>query len=230
VLRVETIRAEPVPLPRRPLWLDSRPPADLWVVTSRAVVDTFLRAQPDWIPPLRTIPDVIAVGSDTRHALETCGFGPIRTAARGGSRDLLAVMGPVRGRRVLYLRSDRAGTLLADELRQRGGQVIDRVVYRVRERRALRSEERRRLGTVPIWAVSSPSALEAFRRLLGPVVFDARIRDVRLFALGARTAHALRTAGARRVNVPNRSTEEGFTKLLEKALGDGFPRTPRPTG
>jgi len=227
VLRVETIRAEPVPLPRRPLWLDSRPPADLWVVTSRAVVDTFLRIHPEWIPRLREIPDVVAVGRDTQTSLETHGFGPIRTAHRGGSQALLASLGPVRGRRVLYLRSDRAGTALAKELRRRGGRVIDRVVYRVRARRVLSPTERRRVASVPTWVVSSPSALEAFRHVLGSRVFDARVRRVQAFALGARTARAFKKAGGRRVRVPNQSSEEGFTKLLEKELNDGDPSSSR---
>lgn len=229
VIRVEAIRTEPVPYPRRPPWLDRNPPADLWVVTSRAVVDTFLSAYPEWIPRLREIPDVAAVGNDTRRSLETCGFRRIRTARRGGSRDLLRSVVPVRGRRVLYLRSDRAGPLLARELRERGGRVIDRVVYRVRERHALRPAVRRRLRSVSAWAVSSPSSLEAFRRLLGPELFDARIRDIRAFALGLRTAQALRKAGARHVSVPKVSTEEGFTKLLEKALKDGEPSISRRT-
>lgn len=229
VTRVEAIRSEPVSIPRRPRWLDRHPPADLWVVTSRAVVDTFLQVHPDWIVRLRRIPEVAAVGNDTRLSLETCGFAPVRTVGRGGSRDLLRSLGTLRGRRVLYLRSDRAGTFLAKELRGKGAQVIDRVVYRVREQRALAPAERRGLASVPIWVVSSPSALLAFRHLLGARVFDARVHDIWGFALGARTADAMRRAGGRSVRTPNSSTEEGFTKLLEKELDDGLPSTPRRT-
>lgn len=219
-IRVETIHAVPVSIPAAPRWLRRRPVADRWVVTSRAVAEPFLLQHPEWIAALRSVPEVVAVGADTRASLQRLGIGPVRAAPRGGSRDLLASLGPVRGQTTLYLRSDRAGPDLARRLRRRGGRVLSRIVYRIVEAGRLPTVDRRRLLSVPVWVISSPSALGGFRTMLGAAAFDARVRDVRVFALGERTARAVRRAGGRGVRVPKVSTEEGLTKLLEKALGD----------
>ena len=221
VVRVETIRIEAAPTGRRPAWLRRTPPADLWVVTSRAIVDPVLRVHPKWVADLRRIPETVAIGDDTARALERIGVGPIRVAPRGGSSDLLRTMWPVRGRRVLYLRSDRAGPSLARHLRRRGARVIDRVVYRIREGPPLSPSARQKLAESETWVISSPSALEGLRRTLGPAAFDAKVREARCFALGERTARAIREAGARRVMAARTSTQEGLTKLLEKELTDG---------
>lgn len=221
VVRVATIAAVPVPIRRVPPWLRRRPVADIWAVTSRAVADTVLRAHPEWERPLRTIPVVVAVGPGTARALRARGFVALRVADEGGARELLRHFGHVRGRRILYLRSNRAGPHLARRLRHRGARVVERVVYRVRESGPVGARQRARLRSVPVWAVASPTALAGFRRMLGRPEFDRQIARVRLFALGERTARAARAAGARRVVTPSRSTEEGFTNLLEQALDDG---------
>lgn len=227
VERIETIRTESVRMRGTPAWLRDEPPADLWIVTSRAIADTFLRPRPEWRARLRRIPEVVAVGSDTRRALASSGFRHVRSAPDGGNPALLRVLGRRLDRRVLYLRSDRAGPGLARELRRRGARVRERVVYRVRTGRPVRAAERRRLGAAVTWAVSSPSALDGFRTMLGAATFDRRIARVDCVALGPRTARALRAAGARRVAVARPSTQEGLTKLLAKELRDASDRAPR---
>ncbi len=228
VVRVPTIRTEPVRFRAPPAWTRRRPPADLWAVTSRAVADTVVRDHPDWRPALRSIPLVAAVGPRTAARLRELGFVVAVTAPEGGSDSLLRALGVVRGRTILYLRSDRAGPHLARRLRRRGATVIDRTVYRVRDAARAGTAAGDRLASIPVWTVASPSALAGFRRHVGAARFDARIADVRLFALGPRTARAARASGAHHVLAPSRSTEEGFTNLLETELGDARSRRRRP--
>ncbi len=211
VARVETIRSEPVRIARRPAWLGRSPPPDLWIVTSRSVVDPFLRAHPGWLSGLARIPRVVAVGPGTRKALVSVGVRRAEGAPGGGSGALLARLGPLDGLRVIYLRSDRAGAGLGRSLRRRGARVRERVVYRLRGARGAGAAERRRLLGATAWAVSSPSALSGLRRVLGARPFDRRIAEVRCFAMGDRTARAIRRAGGRRVVAARPSTEEGLT-------------------
>ncbi len=225
VARVEAIRTEAVRVGRPSAWLRRSPPADLWIVTSRAVVDPFLREHPRWLSALARVPRVIAVGSDTRTALVSAGVRRVEPAAGSGSAAMLAKLGPVAGLRVIYLRSDRAGSELGRALRRRGARVRERVVYRLRDARVGRPVTRERLLGASLWAVSSPSALAGLRRVLGRRDFDRRIAQVRCFAMGERTARAIRRAGGRRVVAARPSTEEGLTNLLEKALNDA-PRGP----
>ncbi len=220
VVRVPTIATEPVRSSGVPGWTRRRPVADLWVVTSRAVVDTLRSAPGEWRSALRSIPSIVAVGPSTARALRTGGFERVGIVSTGGSRELLRAIGPVRGRRILHLRSDAAGPRLAQRLRRRGARVIDRVVYRVVPAAPARAAARTRIGSIPVWVVASPSALVGLRRVLGDAEFDRRISTVRLFAMGERTTRAARSAGARRVEAPSRSTEEDLTNLLEQALGD----------
>ena len=219
-VRVPAIRTEPVRSPSLPDWLVRRPPADLWIVTSRAVVTTFLRSHVRRSRALRLVPNVAAVGPETASALRGAGFRHLRRVTRGGADELLARLGPVAGLRVLYLRSDRAGPGLARQLRARGARVIDRVVYRTRSRGPLPRRHRDRIGSMPIWVVTSPSALEGFRAMVGRATFERYRGGVRGFAMGARTARAMRASGIRRVAAPKESTEEGFTSLLDETLGD----------
>ena len=219
-VRVAAVRTEPVRVRFRPRWLGRQPPADLWIVTSRAVVTTFLRHHATWVRRLRRVPWVAAVGPETALALRRTGIRNVGLVARGGSDDLLARLGPIAGVRVLYLRSDRAGPALARRLRAGGARVVDRVVYRTRPGPRLARGRRERIGSIPVWVVTSPSALAGLRYMLGRPTFDRYRGEVRAFAFGERTARSLRTSGVRQVRTPNESTEEGFTRLLEKALGD----------
>ena len=226
-VRVEAVRTESVRVRSVPAWLRRRPPADLWIVTSRAVVTTFLAGCPDWRRALRTIPKVIAVGPDTALALRRNRVTSLGRVTRGGSKALLAGLGPVAGLRIVYLRSDLAGPDLARRLRSRGARVVDRVVYRTRKAGPLPRALRETVGSMPIWIVTSPSALAGFRTMVGRAVFGQYRGTTEGFALGARTARAMRRDGIRRVTAPNESTEEGFTRLLEKTLGDASRQSAR---
>lgn len=223
-VRLEAIRTVPVRVRSVPTWLERRPPADLWIVTSRAVVTTFLASHPEWMRRLRTVPKVVAVGPETAGALRDAKIGPIRHGTPGGSAALLAGVGPVKGLRIVYLRSDRAGPELARRLRADGARVMERIVYRTRAGRRLPRDRRESVGSIPVWVVASPSALFGFRRMVGGAVFRRYRRTVEGFAIGDRTARAMRESGVRGVRSPKESSEEGFTKLLEKTLGDA-PRS-----
>ncbi len=223
-MRVETIRTVPVRIRSPQLWRRYPSPADLWIVSSRAVVDSLLRYNSDWLPVLRKIPQVVAIGRDTARALISIGISRVRTSGQGGTPALLRVLGRVRGRLILYLRSDRAGPDLAARLRRAGAKVRERVVYRTRLGRPLNPAARRRLGGAPVWVVASPSSLFGFRRVAGEELFQSRRTQVHCFAIGKRTARALRSAGVRRVSVSPESSERGFTRFLVQALGDAFTK------
>ena len=223
-VRLEAIRTEPVPVRSVPPWLRRRPPADLWIVTSRAVETTFLARHPDWRRRLRTIPRVVAVGPDTARDLRSIGIANLERVTKGGSAALLADLGPIAGARIVYLRSDLAGPDLARRLRARGARVVGRIVYRTRKGTRLTPPVGDGIGAIPVWIVTSPSALAGFRSMVGPTVFRRYRGTVRGFAIGARTARAMRQSGLRRVAAPKESTEEGFTRLLEETLGDA-PRS-----
>lgn len=219
-VRLEAIRTEPVRIRSVPTWLGRRPPADLWIVTSRAVITTFLASHGHWRERLRTVPKVVAVGPGTALALRRIGVRNLARVTRRGARALLAGLGPVDGVRILYLRSDRAGPDLARRLRARGARVMDRIVYRTRSGKRLPRRRRDRVGSIPTWVISSPSALAGFQGMVGRAVFRRYCGTAQGFGMGARTAAAMRRSGIRRVVAPKESSEEGFTKVLEKALGD----------
>ncbi len=222
VRRLETVRTTPVRFARLPRWLVRGPRPDVWVVTSRAVVETFARGHEGRLRALRRIPCVVAIGPGTASALRSVGLRPRSGAPAGGTAALLSALGAVDGLRVLYLRSDRAGPVLARRLRRRGATVIERVVYRTRPASRLSRTTRERLAGVRVWAVSSPSAVAGLRRALGEPLFRRERERVRAVAIGPRTGRALRAAGVREVHVSAESSEEGLTKLLGHVLGDGL--------
>jgi uroporphyrinogen-III synthase len=196
---------------------------DVWIVTSRSVAAAFLRANPEWQPVVQRIPRVVAIGPGTAQALRDAGVPHVRTApGPGGAASVLANLpaGGIKGRTVLYLRSELASPELARELRRRGARVLDRIAYRVRLGRPLAREQAERLASLPIWVVTSPSALSGFIRMIGIARFRARRRSVRAFALGPRTLDALRARGLVHAEASSDSHEEGFTKFLEQALDD----------
>lgn len=98
-----------------------------WIVfTSRNAVDAVAAR-------LRAIPSTVrraTVGPQTRESLDRAGLGPSVTPARSLASALPAVLGDVRGKRILLPRSDLARPELPAVLRDAGATVDEVIAYR----------------------------------------------------------------------------------------------------
>lgn len=220
VVRVVAIRTASVRLGPPPRWLTGARPPDVWVVTSRAVIERFWQSHSSWHPFLRRIPSVVAVGPRTARSLRAVGLRPRVAPGGGDAAALLAGMGTVRGRRVLCLRSSEAGGGLARALRRRGAVVQDRVAYRVLPQRRLAAGVRRAAREADLWLVTSPTSFRAFLAAAGPELARSRAGALRVVALGPRTAREVRRAGVGGVRRPRSATEDDFTRLVGRVLRD----------
>lgn len=218
--RAEPVRRAPAPLSLKQCGSDGTRLPDVWVVTSRAVVDLVLRRRVALAARLCQIPRVIAVGPRTAEALSELGAHQVEQGLGPGIDGIVRRLGDLRGQRVLYLRSDMAGGTLARRLRSRGAVVVDRVAYRVRP---LRLRDRLRLRqTLPVDVVlaSSPSVLRGFLRALAVADRRALARQALLLALGPTTGRAARRLGFRHVRVSPASSAQGFTRFVVRTVRD----------
>ena len=224
VLRAATIDTAPVRMAPPPSWFLHVAPRSIWLVTSRTIAEEVWPANPAWHQSLRRVPEVLSVGPATARSLRRLGIRPVAIPEPvSGTRSLLRRCRGLRGRLVVYLRSDRAGRAVGSALRARGARVLERVAYRTRPSRVRRHPSLGPLSGTRAWLVASPSALEGIRSSLGRSAFGREIRRVELFALGPRTARAIRALGGRRVRVPRRSTGTEFTRFVAERLGDAHP-------
>jgi uroporphyrinogen-III synthase len=226
LLRKERIRlvriTSLVPRPVAPEnWLPRLQPSlppDTVIVTSRTAVKTGV------IPWLRTLqegfkaPEFWASGPGTARALRLIGVRRVRLPRVVGASGMDSAIGSKPRRSILYFRSDRAGPLLAQELRKLGHQVYDVVVYRLEGAPELGRQGRRDLLRADLVVASSPSSLSALRRGLDPSAFDKLRRDTRLVVLGERSRRAALGHGFHRVFVAPSATAQRFTRYLLREL------------
>ena len=212
-------------------------------VTRLVVVEPEPLPPPAWRPPLSSIGAVDDVVVTSRYGV-LAGVVPWRAAGRRARRVRYWSSGPAtaatlrsvgvtnvreppglggaavaRGigvgrRRILRLRSDRAGPSLARALRARGHTVTDVVVYRTRLRARFERSERTRLTHADLIIASSPSALRALIAALDPPALERLTHRVRLVVIGPRSARAARAAGFFRISVAPALTAQGFTRQL----------------
>ena len=211
---------EVVPRPRCP-WPRRPRTFDLLLVGSLRAVDRFVRPCLD--PASAGRATVWAVGATTARAMRRLGWRRVRSAPRAGIDAVLAALGPGRGRRLVYPRSDRAGPDAGRRLRARGWRVWDPIVYRTRTRPALRPSERRLLERADAWIATSPSSLSALRRLLEADRFERLRQTVLLIALGDRTLRAARGHGFRNAESAGTATVQGLTYYVVRRFPNGTP-------
>ncbi len=204
---------------RRPPWSVRPAGFDILLVGSLRAVERFVRTSLD--PAAARGASVWAVGTVTARAMRRLGWRHVRAAPTAGVDALLASLGPGRGRRLIYPRSDRAGPTAGDRLRARGWRVWDPVVYRTTARSALRPSERRVVEGARAWIATSPSSLSALRRLLGPARFGRGRRTVPLIALGDRTLRAARGHGFRHAESAGAATVQALTYYVVRRFSDG---------
>ncbi len=223
VVRLRSVEAQPVS-PR--VWLGPslrRAPPDTVVVTSRAGVTAGVVPWSRAIPSSLVDTEFWAAGPGTVDALRTAGVRRVRRPAGLGSVAVVSALGARSRRRILYLRSDRAGVELARKLRRRGHRVTERVVYRLRAGRSWTAREKERLARADLLVITSPSGLVQARRQLGRAAFRRLARTARLVVLGSRSRRAAADLGFRRTSVAAPTTAQRFTQRLLQELRHASP-------
>lgn len=190
---------------------------DTVLVTSRhAVVPAlvrWLRARRSDSPRL----EAWAAGPETARELRRSGFPNVRRGQGLGVRGILARLGS-RPRRILYVRSDLAGSATARELRAGGHRVVERIVYRTRPFPSGVRHEVRALRRAAVVIATSPSALRALRLGLGRADLRAFTSRIPLVVLGPRSARAARALGFRNVSTCPETTPQGLAVHLVRTL------------
>lgn len=132
---------------------------------------------------LRTLPKIMTVGSGSFRALEKIGLGcDLMPASDFSGKGLLEVAAPiVRGQKILRLRSEKAGTALADGLRDTGAEVKDVVLY---ENRFIKYD---RCPEFDAAYFASASAVESFVSQWGAGLLNGKT----VLAIGGPTQKAL---------------------------------------
>lgn len=224
LLRVVSLQPRPVPRGRWLNGLRDQPPPDLVVVTSRAAV--ALGVLP-WLRANRPASSPIvywAAGPTTARALSAARAVPVRRPLTLGAEGIARALARLRPRRILYLRSDRAGPALARRLRRSGHRVVDRVVYRVVPRGRVSSREARAVRDADALVASSPSALAVLSTPTVARRFGKRERAAaRLVVLGARTRATARARGFSNVSIAPSPNPERFTRFLLRELEHAAP-------
>jgi len=184
-----------------------------WVVlTSPAAVRAFVEVLRDVQADVRRLPRLMVSGEGTARELLALPVAAdlVPESDFGGDAMLEAAAAQLNGgERVLRLRSDRAGTKMADALRSLGARVDDVVLYR---------NESAARGVLPDYDAvffASGSAVDAFAAAWG---LDAgAMRDKYVIAIGGPTTAAL----ARYNVVPNQVGPEATVESCLLAYAEG---------
>jgi uroporphyrinogen III methyltransferase/synthase len=169
-----------------------------------------------------TVP-ALCVGPATALAAERAGFRQVQAPGeRQDAEGLLAALregGGLAGRRLLFVRGERARDVLPAGLREAGAVVDEWVVYRTipapLDEAALRAALVR--GELDALTFTSASAVRRFAACLDAAALAAA-RGLLSGALGESTAAALREAGL----PPAVLAEAADARALVAALADGF--------
>lgn len=166
-----------------------------------------------------------AVGTKTAAELESLAKRPVDVvpALQTGAALLAAMPDPGDRPRVLLAQADRAGTELADGLRERGYDVSAVVAYRTALRRP-KADELRAALTADAVAFASGSAVQSWVDAIG-------FRSPRVVvAIGPSTAGFAQKLGLRISHVAADHSVPGLVREIVNALAPPEPSTPtRPT-
>ncbi len=181
-----------------------------WVaLTSPASARIFMHAVLDAGVDLRQLPRIMTCGAGTCAALAPFGIRPDITPpmiySAAGLIDALQDTN-FEGVRVLRLRSEIAGTLLADVLRELGAQVDDVILYRNHH------VEYQKIPDFDIVFFASASAVESFTAQHNP----GTLADKYVLAIGEPTSDYLEERGIRCDCVAERATVEGAIDTLAR--------------
>ena len=169
---------------------------------------------------------ICAIGPRTRTALQAAGCKadliPEQFSTQGIRKAFEGI--PVRGRRILIPRSDRAiGDALASALRRRGARVDEVAVYKTLLRKIPAQRLRRALRRSDAITFTSASTAEGFLQAVKQARLPLRsvLNGTAIVAIGPATAAALRSAGVRQIAMPRQSwTVEGLVDTLIETIGN----------
>lgn len=183
-----------------------------WVVlTSPSAVHLFMDLVRGEGVDLRRLPKLMTCGPGTAAALESCGLRPELSPPMDYSAEGLALLlGGLDfgGQRVLRLRSEKAGGLLADVLRGKGAAVEDVQLY------TNAPVAYDRLPAFDAVFFASASAAEVYLRAYGPESLQGKV----VVAIGKPTAAALSGAGRAPDVTPAEQTVDGAIEALARRL------------
>ncbi len=172
---------------------------DWLVLTSPSAVRCMMSCMKEQGQDLRKLPGILVSGPGTERKLQAYGIfadavPQQRFGGEGVEEQARTVIG--NGSRVLRLRSDKAGTALADRLRNLGADVNDVVLYRT---------VCRQMPEPPACDAvffASSSAVTAWQQNYGV----AQLEDKDVVAIGSPTARALEKYGVTSVVVGDEAT------------------------
>ena len=160
-----------------------------------------------------------AVGTKTAAVLSDLARRPVDVVpdVQTGAGLLAALPNPGDAARVLLAQADRAGTELADGLREHGYEVVTVEAYRTALRRPTAQELRRALGADAL-AFASGSAVQSWVDAIG-------FRTPRcVVAIGPTTARFADHLGLRISHVASDHSVPGLVDEIVRAIGDTTKR------
>lgn len=196
--------------------VDRLPRADWLLCTSASAVRALqarlaARGAADLPPALR----VAAVGPATAAALRRIGARVDVVPTTHAGQELVAALGDLRDRVVLFPRADIARVETMETLRTAGAIVHDAVAYHTVPARPDAAGLRELEHGVDAITFTSPSTADNFLRLLGARA-EAPLAEAVIGCIGPTTAAAARAIGARRIVVPRTATAGA---LIEAVAG-----------
>jgi uroporphyrinogen III methyltransferase / synthase len=216
VLRLPTIRIEPVDRDEMRRIVDEAGSFDWIVFTSANGVAAFQRAVEAAGGTLDRFAGsrVCAIGPATAEAAEAAGLPPDLVPASHIAEGLVEALTPLvsPGGRVLYPRAERVREVVVSALRGTGVEVVEIPVYRTVPDPVAAEELRRRVrgGEVDVITFTSGSAVASFVDLVG-----AEVGDMLIASIGPATSQVARSRGlAVHIEAPVH-TAEGLAAAIE---------------
>lgn len=168
-------------------------------------------------PPILPVNRVCAVGTSTGNRVRQYGFPVDLVPEEFNARGVLRLLDPdLRGIKILLPRGDLAREELPCELRMRGAEVFEAMVYRTQPagENDPRWIERIQGREIDVITFASPSAVDQFVQWVG----KSNLENVRgcfhAASIGPTTSAALRREGFETVLEASPSTLEGLTAAI----------------
>lgn len=164
---------------------------------------------------------IASVGPATARAVAECGANSALIAPEFIAESLANALGDVAGKRILWPRAAGARSVLADTLRSRGADVVERILYETIPL-PVADEMRDEVLTADVVTFTSPSSVRAFTGTFGVDVAP------RIVCIGPVTALAAREAGLAVHAVASVFTLDGLVAALaELPSAESAPNTIR---
>ena len=191
---------------------------DWLVLTSRSTVEAWCRAGRP-----RSAARVAAVGAATARAARVRGLNVDAVPPRATGEDLVRMLAPLHGQRVLYPHAAVVEPTTAAGLRQAGAVVTEIAVYEnVTPPDA--GAQLRRAGPIDVVTLTSGSAARRYAALANPLPSPSP----RVVTIGPSTTRAARSAGLEVAAVAREASTRGLAEAVCALLGSEFPGELRP--